>query len=106
MSQAKVDRYKKEKKNRAKTIKKKKFKKGLAIVLSAMVVGLAIGFPLGKVLYKYADKQRQEKATIVAESFDAWAASYWKQNYYGILGGNEDTATDTDATSSDASAED
>ena len=47
MSQAKVDKYKEEKKNRAKTLKKKKIAKVAGILIAALGVGAIIGIPLG-----------------------------------------------------------
>lgn len=108
MSQAKVDRYKKEKKNRAKIAKRKKIKTALCVFLAACIVGAGIGYPLGKYLYKRSVEIRAAKATIMAEQYDTWAQNYWYNNYAGITGIDAKlnaTASDTDA-SSDTTASD
>ena len=105
MSQAKVDKYKEEKKNRAKQIKKKRRKKLVTIFVLAGMLGAIIGYPLGKVLYKKSVEKREASATIVAGSFDYWSQQYWAANYAGIVDfsalDSDGTATSTDATSSD-----
>lgn len=109
MSQAKVDRYKKEKKNRAKEIKKKKIKKIIWVFVGAILVAVAIGYPLGMKLYNVSVEKRKAEATINAELYDYWSQKYWAVNYAGIMGIDEDllasftdASTDTDATASDA----
>ena len=101
MSQAKVDKYKKEKKNRGKVAKRKKIKKAVIIVILSMFVGMGIGYPLGKYLYKYTSERQKAEATIKAEMYDYWSDQYWFQNY-SYLYGSDEVATDLDATSTDA----
>ena len=52
MSQAKVDRYKEEKKNRKKIQKKKKAKQVVEILVCAAILGALVGFPLGRHMYQ------------------------------------------------------
>ena len=61
MSQEKVDRYKKEKQNRAKTLKRKKIKKALAVFILSLGVGALIGIPLGKHIYKVQKEEAFEQ---------------------------------------------
>ena len=108
MSQAKVDRYKKEKKNRGKQIKKKKFVKAFWVIFIALFIGACIGYPLGKGLYKINAKHRKERETVEAVYYDAWLNNYWNSHYYGTLGFTSDDteeATDTDASYTDSSVE-
>lgn len=116
MSQAKVDRYKQEKKNRAKNLKKKKAKKVASVVIGACLVGAAIGYPLGRHIYKVSEEKRAAKATIAAENFDNWSKTLWGNEYAGSTGlaldsvsatdtdAEEDEATNTDASTSDAAS--
>ena len=100
MSQAKVDKYKKEKKNREKFKKRKKIRNIFLLILGAFAVGGVIGYPLGQYLYKVSYEKRLENATIEATAYTYWVQKYWDDNYYGIMGGNylEDIiSTDTDA---------
>lgn len=77
MSQEKVDKYKEEKKNRAKNIKKNKAKKIAQIFLGAAIVGILIGFPMGRLMYnRYYDK-KLENATISVAIYDYWFQEYW-----------------------------
>ena len=48
MSQEKVDKYKKEKKNRTRYVKRQRAKKIAGMLVFLMIIGCAIGFPLGK----------------------------------------------------------
>ena len=81
MSQAKVDKYKEEKKNRAKNIKKAMAKKVTRVLLGAAIVGILIGFPLGKLMYKHNYNQRMEKATINPTIYDYWFNEYWELHH-------------------------
>lgn len=107
MSQAKVDRYKEEKKNRAKNLKKKKVKKVVSIFIGACLVGAAVGYPLGKHIYKVSEEKRAAKATISADSFDNWSREYWNDEYTGSTGLTlgDVVASDSDAIASDDDAE-
>jgi len=111
MSQAKVDKYKKEKKNRAKVAKRQKTKKVVSVFVGAAVVGAIIGYPLGKVLYKQSVEKREESATIIASTFDYWSQQYWATNYDAMFDfepyvTEEEAATATDASATDATATD
>lgn len=110
MSQAKVDKYKKEKQNRAKVIKKKKVKKVAVILVGAALVGTLIGYPLGKYLYKVSYEKRMADATISAGLYDYWFAEHWAANYADMFATDEELlaeylSTNTDATATDADAE-
>ena len=103
MSQAKVDKYKEEKKNREKNMKKAKAKKAAAVVICACLAGLIIGYPVGKGLYKVSVKNRAANATFAASAYDTWFNQKWAGNYSGII----PEASDTDAeVSEDTSSED
>ncbi|MBE5952906.1 MAG: hypothetical protein E7257_01955 [Lachnospiraceae bacterium] len=81
MSQAKVDKYKEEKKNRAKNVKKARVKKVAKVLIGAAIVGMIIGFPLGRIMYKHNYNQRMEKATISATIYDYWFNEYWSLHH-------------------------
>lgn len=81
MSQAKVDKYKEEKKNRAKNVKKARAKKVAKVLVGAAIVGMLIGFPLGRILYNHNYNQRMEKATINATIYDYWFNEYWSLHH-------------------------
>ena len=118
MSQAKVDKYKEEKKSRAKKLKRKKLRNVLLIMLAALGVGAGIGYPLGIHLYKVSYEQRKANATVELAAYDYWLDQYWDSKYYGIVDSyfatastdsddvlteeSSDTATPTDATSTDS----
>ncbi len=104
MSQAKVDRYKQEKKNREKQIKKKKTVKALWVIVIALFIGACIGYPLGKKLYKVNAERRKENETVASVYYGSWLNNYWNSKYTGTLGFTiEDTE---EATASDAIDED
>lgn len=109
MSQAKVDRYKKEKKNRAKMMKRQKAKKVVGVLICSMLVGAAIGYPLGKYIYKDYAKTKKANATISAEALDYNVQKYWSTHYSDYVSFPNATATDADSnvsTDSDASGSD
>ncbi|MBQ9608804.1 MAG: hypothetical protein IJV15_05075 [Lachnospiraceae bacterium] len=98
MSQAKVDRYKEEKKNREKNLKKKRAQKYIGVIVLALLIGACIGYPLGKKLYKINAERRAANETIAANYYDAWLQNYWNANYTGTLGfPNTEEATSSDA---------
>lgn len=94
MSQAKVDRYKEEKKNRQKNLKKQKAKKTVGIIITAAIIGAIIGVPTGRLIYKDIKAREAANATMKADLFDLWLDEYWKLNISDDLGF---TATSTDA---------
>ena len=104
MSQAKVDRYKEEKKNRSKNLKKKKIRKYVAIFTTALCLGALCGVPIGKRVYKYSKAKYLANKTVAAVDYQAWFKNYWVDKYYKITGGT--LASSTDATTTDASATD
>ena len=79
MSQEKVDKYKQEKKNREKKIRKSKVRKSVAILLCAAIMGVIIGFPLGKFMYKKYAENRAANATITVEGYSYWFSNYWSE---------------------------
>lgn len=116
MSQAKVDKYKKEKKNREKNIKKKKFRNAATVIILAGVIGAAIGVPLGERIYKNDAAKRKANATITAGLFPNWFDEYWVTNGYServgfntiddILGTDTDAAyNNTESTDSDIASD-
>jgi hypothetical protein len=117
MSQEKVDRYKKEKKNRAKNIKKKKIRNAVTIIVLAGLVGAAIGVPIGKKAYAVSAAKKAANATVSAALYDSWFDQFWVTNGYservGFATDTDDalndllgTATDSDyETSTDTDAE-
>lgn len=105
MSQAKVDRYKKEKKNRAKIMKRQRMKKYAAVVIIAMMVGGLLGIPLGKKIYNESVKRANANRMISSLEYDTWFRQYWVDNYSDLYAGSSlanDIATEGDATGSDA----
>ena len=113
MSQAKVDKYKKEKKNREKNIKKKKIQKAVVVIVFAGVVGAAIGVPLGKQMYLNDVAKRKANATVTAGLFNSWFDEYWVTNGYSDRVGfptsddiNDLLGTDTDADYNDSATSD
>ena len=103
MSQAKVDRYKEEKKNRKTIQKKKKAKQVVEILVCAAILGALVGFPLGRHMYQKNYDARLANKTMNVSAYDYWAQRYWAANYAGSV---FPTSSDTDATASDASATD
>ena len=98
MSQAKVDRYKEEKKNRARDMKRAKIKKALIIFLAALIIGAAIGIPLGRWLYNYKQTHvSEEDAFISSYNYTDWFNQYWVDNYSDFYTGSE-LATDEPAS--------
>lgn len=105
MSQAKVDKYKKEKKNRAKMIKRQHARRIAGLFILVAVIGCAIGFPLGRKLYKISVEHRNATATVSTELYPYWMQQYWSTNYSGYWA-SEDTASDTDVSATDATTGD
>lgn len=105
MSQAKVDKYKEEKKNRAKNIKRKKTKKIAGILVLYLLIACAVGYPLGKQLYKVSVEHRKANATIDSGLYQYWIQEYWNSTYGAYWDSDDDLATEMDAaieTDSDA----
>ena len=107
MSQAKVDKYKEEKKNRAKTLKKKKVAKVIGILIAALGVGAIIGILLGKFIYTTKKAEEARRRTVVSSNFETWFDEYWGKNYSDVMGNaNVDDILNQlqDASSTDADA--
>ena len=94
MSQAKVDKYKEEKKNREKNIKKAKLKKALTVLLWAAIAGIIIGFPMGKIMYNNYYEKKMNSATISATIYDYWLKEYWDVNHGDKF--NQESASSSD----------
>ena len=90
MSQAKVDKYKEEKKSRHKNLKKQKAKKTVGVIRTAAIIGV----PTVRLIYKDIKAKEAANATMKADLFDLWLDEYWKLNISDELGF---TATSTDA---------
>ena len=110
MSQKKVDRYKLEKKNRQRDMKKAKVKKVLLIFLFAMILGALIGIPLGRWIYNYKTTHvKEEEVFISSNEYEDWFNQYWVDNYSDLVTGASlateqntgDTTADTEAASKD-----
>ena len=108
MSQEKVDRYKKEKKNRSRTLKLKKVKKALVVFVLSLGVGALIGIPLGKYMYKLQKEEAERNKTVAASQYDTWFESYWSEKIGYSSTSEEDLQNMLDqySTSTDASASD
>lgn len=103
MSQAKVDKYKKEKQNRAKKIKRRKIRNFILCMLFVFLISMGIGYPLGRLLYKKSYEKRLNNATISSASYDIWAQQYIAEEYNYLFSADADS--DTTATPSDAVSE-
>ena len=108
MSQEKVDRYKKEKKNRSRTLKLKKVKKALVVFVLSLGVGALIGIPLGKYMYKLQKEEAERNKTVAVSQYDTWFESYWSEKIGYSSTSEEDLQNMLDqySTSTDASASD
>ena len=108
MSQAKVDKYKEEKKNRAKIMKRNKIKKAIIVVVSALGLGAIIGIPLGKFIYTKKKEEEAKHRTIATAEYDNWFEKKWAGEYAEMFGSNplDDLGSVTDASESDASESD
>ena len=101
MSQAKVDKHKKEKKNRAKTIRMQKLKTAIWVTIISLGVGALVGIPLGKGIYKYQKKKAEQNATISSLQYSSWFDELWANNYADLYAGM-DFVEDEDASTTDA----
>ena len=81
MSQAKVDKHKEEKKNRAKTLRNQRIKKAALVFVGALGLGAIIGVPLGKVAYKEMKEREAEHRMIESANYGDWFDDYWNQQY-------------------------
>ncbi|MBQ1327522.1 MAG: hypothetical protein IIY49_05735 [Eubacterium sp.] len=110
MSQEKVDRYKENKKNRAKILKKKKIKKYTAILVTAFCVGALIGIPVGRGIYKYTKNAAERNKTVADMDYNNWFNSYWNEKLPSTASATSaevatedaNTSSTTDATATDA----
>ena len=103
MSQAKVDRYKEEKKNRKKIQKKQRVKQVVEILVCAAILGALVGFPIGRHAYQKSYDTRQANKTIQASIYDYRGQQYWAANYAGYI---FQTGSDSDAMTVGAFATD
>ena len=108
MSQAKVDKYKEEKKNRAKTMKLNKIKKGIAIFVCALGIGALVGIPLGKFIYKKQKEAAARNATITVADYESWFDKKWAGSYSSLFANSADALQDllNGASESDAEEDD
>jgi hypothetical protein len=112
MSQAKVDKYKEEKKNRAKTLKRQKAGKVIGILVAALGVGAIIGIPLGKYIYNTKKAEEERSRTVTTANYDTWFDEFWGKHYSGDLAGTNvqdlidqvGDSTNTDAITDDEDA--
>lgn len=81
MSQAKVDKYKEEKKNRAKNMKKAKTKQFLMAICFSILIGIGVGYPLGRIWYGNYAKNRAANATISEAAFNSWSQIVWNDHF-------------------------
>ncbi len=81
MSQAKVDKYKEEKKNRSKIMKRNKIKKVLLVLVTALGLGAIIGIPLGKFIYNKQKEIEAKNRTIATAEYDNWFEKKWAGEY-------------------------
>ena len=103
MSQAKVDKYKEEKKNRSKTIKMNRVKKAIGICVACLIAGAAIGIPVGKFAYAKHQEEVKKNATVQSADLDSWFDKYYVGNYSDFFQGySVDDASETDASETDA----
>lgn len=100
MSQEKVNKYKEEKKNRGKKIKRKHTRDYALVIIGFAALGAAIGYPFGRFLYRQNYNKRQANARVEAASFDYWFDKEWNADVAGQLGYVYE-ASETDATASD-----
>ena len=81
MSQAKVDKHKEEKKNRAKTLRNQKIKKALLVFVGALGLGAIIGIPIGKYAYKVMKEKEAENRMVDSADYESWFDDYWDEQY-------------------------
>lgn len=95
MSQEKVDKRKYEKYHRKEIQRKQKIKNTVFAVIAVLILGTAIGIPLG---YKIYDSMPKTISSLV---LDAWVSNYVKglDGYPFVVAEEDSTAEDT--TSSD-----
>ncbi|MCR5214851.1 MAG: hypothetical protein K6E10_10600 [Eubacterium sp.] len=116
MSQEKVDNYKKEKKNRKKTMKVNKIKKALIVLVLSLGLGALIGIPLGKYIYKQQKEEAERNRTISSLQYESWFDTYWQETYGDLVANSElqqkinefneaSFGSETDASDSDAASE-
>lgn len=81
MSQAKVDKHKEEKKNRAKTLRNQRIKKAALVFVGALGLGAIIGIPIGKFAYKEMKEREAEHRMVDSADYDTWFNDYWNKQY-------------------------
>lgn len=111
MSQEKVNKYKEEKKNRKKTLKKQKVRKVLLVFIASLGVGAIIGIPLGRGIYNYQKKQELKHQTVKASEYSSWFDEKWADEYAPVSSTDDElqklldsfnNGTWTDATETDS----
>ena len=108
MSQAKVDKHKKEKKNRAKEIRKQKLKTALWVVVLSVGLGALVGIPLGRGIYKYQKRKAEQNKTVSSLQYNTWFDNMWAEEYSDLYAGmdfveaDDASATDADGSTTDA----
>ena len=100
MSQEKVDKRKYEKYHRKEIQRKQKIKATIGAVIFVLILGTAIGIPLGYKIYDSIPKK------ISSLTFNAWVSSYVKdiEGYPFVI--EQEDNTDEDSTGEDATGQD
>ncbi len=96
MSQEKVDKRKYEKHHRKEIQKKQKRKTIIYTVIGVLILGTAIGIPLGYKIYDMIPKKVSANDVI----FNAWVSNYVQQQegYPFVTEAPSEEATDTDTS--------
>lgn len=109
MSQEKVDRYKKEKKNRSKVMKHRRIRKTIIVSLITIVlaagIGALIGIPLGRKIYRDQKKKEKAKSVISTAEFSSWFDYNWVENHSDVFVGMDfvsNTEEPSEASGNDA----
>lgn len=108
MSQKKVDKYKEEKKNRAKKQRQRRAREYALVIIGFAALGGAIGYPFGRFLYRQNYEKRKANSKVEAAQLDYWFDREWNSNVSEQLGYPVVSydATATDATVMDATGTD
>ncbi len=100
MSQKKVDQRKYEKYHRKEIQKKERMKTLAGVIIATAIIGIIIGFPLGRFIYNQIPKY------VSPNTLDSWVSAYVsdKEGYPFVPATTEDT-TGEDSTGNDTSSE-